>query len=142
MVPYAWGDDNSSECPANFLRIRTEDGCRAAAFAKRKYFAGFANISARPAGCYGSVAPRSISVFLNLAPVGAGFPNRPLLCAGAPIAHLVSVMPCPCMRSSNADPEGGTRENAKVLWSQQGPPTRACHLCALALPRLHPSLAH
>ena len=115
MVPYAWGDDNSIECPANYIRITTDDGCRAAAFAKRKYFTGFTNNSARPAGCYGQVEWSSITVWLNIAPVGAGFPDRLLLCAGAPLAHLASIMPCPCVRSSDADPEGGTRENAKVL---------------------------
>jgi hypothetical protein len=72
MVPYAWGDDNSSECPANFIRITTEDGCRSAAFAKGKLFSAFINSSARPAGCYGSVTGSRIDLYLNVAPVGAG----------------------------------------------------------------------
>jgi hypothetical protein len=106
MVPYAWGDDNSSECPANYIRITTEEGCRAAAFAKRKYFNGVSNNSARPAGCFAQVEWSSITVFLNTAPVGAGFPDRLPLCAGAPLAHLASIMPCPCVRSSSATQKG------------------------------------
>ena len=115
MVPYVWGVDNSSECPSNFLRITTEDGCRAAAVTKGKYFAGFTNISDRPAGCYGTVERSSITVWLNIAPVGAGFPNRLLLCAGAPRAHSLSAVPCPCARSSDADPEGHSRERYGTL---------------------------
>ena len=91
MVPYVWGDDNSSECPDNFLRITTEEGCRAAAVAKGKLYKGTHNASARPAGCHGSVSKSAISVWLNIAPVGAGYPDRPLLCAGAPLAHQPAV---------------------------------------------------
>jgi hypothetical protein len=86
MVPYVWGVDNSSECPDNFLRITTEEGCRAAAVAKGKLYDNrFVNMSARPSGCFTN--PDGITVWLNIAPVGAGARNRLLLCAGAPLAH-------------------------------------------------------
>ncbi len=137
MVPYAYGDSNSSECPANFLRITTEDGCRAAAVAMGTLFGGFYNTPARPAGCYGSFGFETSTVYLNVIPVGAGFPDRLLLCAGAPLAHVDSVMPCPCERS-DADPERVSRVHQGTL--DYGVPTRACHLCSLALPLLHPSL--
>jgi hypothetical protein len=91
MVAYVWGNSDSNECPGSFLRITTEEGCRAAAVAKgRLYDNQYTNTAARPSGCYTN--SDGINVWLNVHPVGAGFHNRLLLCAGAPLAHLAMPM--------------------------------------------------
>ncbi len=81
-APYAWGSSNSSECPADFGRITTEDACRTAALAAGKtYFGPPEAIADRPGGCFWN-EENGQSVFLNSDPAGSAYPRRLLLCAG------------------------------------------------------------
>jgi hypothetical protein len=82
-APYAWGSSNSSECPADFDRITTEDACRTAAIAAGKAYIGPPEaIADRPGGCFWN-EQNGHSVFLNSDPAGSAYPRRLLLCAGA-----------------------------------------------------------
>jgi hypothetical protein len=90
---YVSGDRGSNECPAGSARIATEAACRTAAAAAGK-IVGSAFVDTEPTyprGCYYWTFSTTNAHF-NTHAVGAGHPNRQLLCAalvttGAPLTR-------------------------------------------------------
>ncbi len=82
-----YGVFNSNDCPANSARIEDEEGCRRAAAAAGKYFAGAVNDDDYPKGCY--FKPSRDYVRFNAHLFGDGSSSRLPLCAASATTVLV-----------------------------------------------------
>jgi hypothetical protein len=82
---YTWGASGTNDCPTKYFRIMSEEACRTAAIAFGKTYGGITpQRSDRPRGCFWNTDAGGFTVFINLDAVGSGYPDRLLLCSGAP----------------------------------------------------------
>jgi hypothetical protein len=95
--PLAWGNFNSTDCPAGSYRIIDAAQCQAAAMATRNYWARSASKPDVPRGC---MYTADGDVYLNDHPTGGASPyGRPLCAVGARLAQLVTPPPTPPLRA-------------------------------------------
>ncbi len=112
---YVSGADGSNACPAGSARIETEAACRTAAAAAGKTFFTVVTESYTPRGCYYETTTNYAA--FNAHAVGAGYPDRQLLCAvattGAPFTPMRSPARvhrhCACVCAAHSGSSGRRR---------------------------------